>query len=667
MKQLIIVFLFFLSFSYLYSQEDTLTRTIDYKEVVIQGTKKKDDGATAAQLQISTESLLNTLPEITMIKRGNYALEPTIRGLNAGQINMTIDGMQMFGACTDKMDVISSYIEPTNLEKIELSTSPDGNQTGSSIGGGINFSLMKAQLDAPRKFSGMAGVGYQTNANYMQTLGKFQYSTKRFAVLVNGIYRNADNYHASKRKEIQFSQFEKWNAGLSVVGKINDKNIIALDYIHDEGYNIGYPALTMDVGYAKAYISGLTHTYTNYEKVLRSVETKVFFNYIDHTMDDTKRPAEMVPMHMDMPGTSRTFGANSRAIFRLKGNHSLSVQLNAYQNDLHAEMTMYPDFGSDMFMLTIPDGRRRTVGVTVADKWIINSEWRLAYGGRIEYNGFDITTDVGRSTLTSFYTGDPQQTRMAGNIFAQGDFQLNKNTGLYAGVNYAHRPPSIQELYGFYLFNRVDNHDYIGNPDSKNESSVNANIGVKLNYKQVAFRVEGFVNSFSNYITGLIQDGYGNMAPGASGVKQFSNIPGAVLTGGELSVKYEPIKDLSLESINSYTYGVDDAGNYLPYIPPFKSVNAVTYNLKGFVFRVEHIGAMAQNNISTERYGETRTPGFNILNFAVQKHILLKKDLGLHIDFGIENILDTPYYEHLDVMKIERQGLNFIFRVTFMF
>src|SRR5690554_3711073 len=309
----------------LFSQEDTL-KSQHYEEIIIQSARVENDKYVKNKLQSSTENLLNTLPQVTMIKRGNYALEPTIRGLNAGQINMTIDGMQMFGACTDKMDVISSYIEPTNLERIELSTAPDGNQTGSSIGGGVNFRLMRAQLNASQKFSGSVGLGYQTNANYIQTLGKFQYSTKRWAILVNGIYRNADNYHASGRKEILFSQFEKWNAGVSVVGKINDKNIIALDYIHDEGYNIGYPALTMDVGYAKAYIAGLTHTYTNYEKVLRSVETKVFFNYIDHTMDDTKRPAEMVPMHMDMPGTSRTFGANSRAIFRLKGNHSLSVQ-----------------------------------------------------------------------------------------------------------------------------------------------------------------------------------------------------------------------------------------------------------------------------------------------------------------------------------------------------
>lgn len=650
----------------LFSQEDTL-KSQHYEEIIIQSTRVENDKYVKNKLQSSTENLLNTLPQVTMIKRGNYALEPTIRGLNAGQINMTIDGMQMFGACTDKMDVISSYIEPTNLERIELSTAPDGNQTGSSIGGGVNFRLMRAQLNASQKFSGSVGVGYQTNANYFQTLGKFQYSTKRWAILVNGIYRNADNYHASGRKEILFSQFEKWNAGANLAIALNENNRVYLDYIQDEGYNIGYPALTMDVGYAKAYISALTHRYENANKALRSIETKVFFNYIDHTMDDSPRPKEMVPIRMDMPGTSRTFGAFSKAEIRLKKNHLLFVQANVYQNDLHAEMTMYPDVGSEMFMLTIPDARRSVAGLSITDKWMLNEKISADFGGRIEYNASDITTEIGRQTMTSFYSEEPNQVRLTGNIFANVNYKAFRKLVFFGGVNYGQRAASLQEMYGFYLFNRVDNYDYLGSPDLKNETSINGNIGGKLSFEKIAFKAEGFIYSFSDYIAGFVVPEYSNMAPGATGVKQYGNIPNALLTGAEFSIKYNPIKALTVESVNSYTYGIDNDKNYLPYIPPFKSVNAVEYNLKGYVFRVEHMGSAAQNKVSTERYGENTTPAFNVFNTHVYKRFDLKNEKGLHVEVGAENIFDSPYFEHLDVMKIQRQGLNFIFRVTFLF
>ncbi|HLV40894.1 MAG TPA: TonB-dependent receptor [Brumimicrobium sp.] len=667
MKKSFIFIALILGSTFGFSQEDTLTASQNYKEIIIQGQIKKDKEKASSQLQESTDKLLSTTPGITLIKRGNYALEPTIRGLNAGQINTTIDGMQMFGACTDRMDPISSYIEPTNLEKIQLSTTPGADQTGSAIGGGINFALMKAQLDAPKKISGKLGLGYQTNANNIQTLGTFQYSAKRWALLVNGIYRKADNYQAANRQEILFSQFEKWNAGVNLVVALNENNRISLDYIQDEGYDIGYPALTMDVGFAKAYISALTHTYENRSRVLRSVETKVFFNFIDHAMDDTKRPAELVPMHMDMPGTSRTFGMFSKAKLLLNPKHIMTLQVNAFQNDIHAEMTMYPEFGSDMFMLTVPDGQRRTIGFNATDKWMVNSKLNISYGGRAEVNLSDITTELGRQTLTSFYDGTAAQSRMTGNVFAQANYKLSKNVGVFGGASYGQRPPSIQELYGFYLFNRVDNHDYLGNPDIKNEESIGGNLGANLKYEKLAFSIEAFANSFNNYITGLVLPGYSNMTIGATGVKQFNNISSALLTGGEFTVNWNPTEKLMLQTVNSYTYGIDDDGGYLPYIPPFKSVNTAIYDLKGYKIRIEHIGAFAQHNVSTERYGEGASPSFNLMNLGVQKHFKLKNTMALHAELGVENIFDTPYYEHLDVMKINRQGVNFVIRTTFVF
>ncbi|RFC55395.1 TonB-dependent receptor plug domain-containing protein [Brumimicrobium aurantiacum] len=653
--------------SYGFSQDDTLRSTQNFKEVQIQGEFKVGDIDSSSNLQNSIDHLLSTTPGITMIKRGNYALEPTIRGLNAGQINVTIDGMQMFGACTDRMDPISSYVEPTNLEKIKLNTTPNGDQSGSSIGGEIDFSLMKAKIGASKKISGKVGAGYQTNANNIQTLGTVQYSAKKWALLVNGIYRKADNYYAANRKEIRFSQFEKWNAGANLAVALNKNNKIYLDYIQDEGYDIGYPALTMDVGFAKAYISAFTHKYENKLNKFRSLETKLFFNYVNHTMDDTKRPEELVPMHMDMPGTSRTFGGFSKAKFLLSPKHILNVKLNAYQNDLHAEMTMYPDFGSEMFMLTIPDGVRRTAGINVSDTWFVNSKLKLTYGARAEVNASDITTEIGEQTLTSFYNGDAAQVRYSGNVFAQADYSFTRKVAVFGGVNYAQRPPSLQETYGFYLFNRVDNHDYIGNPDIMNETSINTNIGIELKYSKVAVTLKGFANYFSNYIIGMVLPSYSNMTIGADGVKQYTNIDNALLTGGELTLNWKPVDNITVNSVNSYSFGTDDQGGYLPYIPPFKSINSIQYNYKMWSVKVEHIGAMAQNNVSTERYGEGTTPAFNIMNFSVHKHFKLKKDKAIHAQFDIQNIFDTPYYEHLDVLKIQRQGINFVFKTTFVF
>src|SRR5690349_19286366 len=74
----------------------------------------------------TTEDMLCRMQSVYLVRRGAYGQEPAIRGLNGGQINMTIDGMRVYGACTDKMDPATIYIEPINLKNIQVSTSADG-------------------------------------------------------------------------------------------------------------------------------------------------------------------------------------------------------------------------------------------------------------------------------------------------------------------------------------------------------------------------------------------------------------------------------------------------------------------------------------------------------------------------------------------------------------
>ena len=122
----IIVLIFILSaaLTALAQEDSSVKKTITLQEVVVQhdaklrNSKEKKHGA---DLQTSTDQLLESIPGVNMIRRGNYAWEPTIRGLNAGQINVTISGMAVFGACTDRMDPASSDIEPNNLQSIAVS------------------------------------------------------------------------------------------------------------------------------------------------------------------------------------------------------------------------------------------------------------------------------------------------------------------------------------------------------------------------------------------------------------------------------------------------------------------------------------------------------------------------------------------------------------------
>ena len=669
-KDIIIASVFILCACTVFAQKDSTNQQVLIEEVTVRGEVSKTNGFTVKQddqTQVLIDQLLYNINGVSLIKRGNYAQEPIIRGLNPNQINTTVDGMYIFGACTDHMDPISSYVEPNNLNSIKLNFGPSDEQVGASIGGGFDFKLMKARLNAKHFFSGTVGTGYETNSNAYRVLGSVQLSKKRWAIQANAIYRKAQNYREGGGREINFSQYEKINFAVNSIFALNENNRLLIDYVQDNGSNIGYPALTMDVSYANAKIGSITHQYKRSGKKIYKWESKFYFNYIDHAMDDTKRPDSLVSMHMDMPGTSRTAGFYSNVSIRAAKKHFVKVKLNAYINDLHAEMTMYPTVGAEMFMLTIPDTRRILSGIDVSDKIFLNKKMKITGGVRLDLIHSSITTEMGRQTLTSIYNKDLTKQQLLLNSFVQGSYDLTKKIVLSAGVAKAMRAPSAQEMYGFYLFNRLDNYDYLGNPDIKVEQSWNFNAEVRYSTKKMIVTGKLFSYFFDDYITGRKAVGYSSMTSGATGVKQYTNIDHAIIAGGEVEFKWKITKHMLFSSSNAYSYGEDNKHTALFMIPPFKSINALTYFLKGVRMQAKYTTAMAQKHTDFEIYGERSTPEFNILDLSVGKTFDLKNRFKYNISLTLNNVFDTRYFEHLDVMKINRQGRNLLVNMKFTF
>ncbi|MFA5245946.1 MAG: hypothetical protein WC380_11645, partial [Pedobacter sp.] len=97
------------------AMHDTISRHLVLKEIQIQGyTQSKHPGSAFYQSSSlsSTEDILSRIEGVSLIRRGPIGMEPSLRAFSAGQVNVVIDGMKFFGACTDKMDPVTIYTEP---------------------------------------------------------------------------------------------------------------------------------------------------------------------------------------------------------------------------------------------------------------------------------------------------------------------------------------------------------------------------------------------------------------------------------------------------------------------------------------------------------------------------------------------------------------------------
>jgi iron complex outermembrane recepter protein len=611
----------------------------------------------------SLEEYLELSSKINMIKRGNYAWEPMVNSMSTERISVTIDGMHIFGACTDKMDPITSYVDVSNLSEVSVSSGQQGASNGPTIGGAIDLVRTKHDFCSPG-WNGSFDMGYESNAKLNVYGANLKYVHSRFFIDADFMYRDAANYKAGKKQTVPFSQFTKYNFSSTLGVKVNEKNTMAASFIFDKAKDVGYPALPMDVSNARALIASVQHLAENISPLIEAWETKLYYNTIVHEMDDTKRPE--VPIHMDMPGWSNTYGMYSK-IKAAKGKHDIGINLNAYYNQAKAEMTMYPNDVSEniMFMYTWPDVRTVYTGLHASDRLSWTKGHTLFYSANAGFHRNTVADEFGLNSLKIFYP-DMTASRSRFVYGAQTGYIYQKNAlEVNAGIGYGERAPSVSEGYGFYLFNSFDGYDYIGNPNLRNEKSIELQAGIS--YKIPKLKAGLSTNYFHlfDYILGMHNPQLSPMTIGASGVREYKAVQSAYISNTELTIDYRPHPSWRTKAVLTYSLGKDYLKRNLPLIRPFSFRFNVGYKIKALDLELSVDGAAKQKAFS-QAFGEDETPAYATVNFAAG-YVFLIEEHRLYLRAGIENLADTYYSTFSDWNNIPRKGRNFYVNVTFAF
>jgi iron complex outermembrane receptor protein len=647
-----ILFLSFLRVLPLFAQSDT---TIVLDEIVISA-KTGINRDRQAKPNASLEEYLQTSEKISMIKRGNYAWEPSINSMTTERISITIEGMKIFHACTDRMDPVTSYVETVNLSKVSIGSGFEANPNASnSIGGSLDLRLNKAGFCADG-LNINAHTGYENNGNMWIGGADVSYANPHFYANSGLFRRHSENYSAGGKEEIAFSQFTKNNFFTHLGYVIANGKAIEGTLIYDRASDVGYPALAMDVKTAEGFISSLSYTVENPFRLFYKWENKIYYNNIIHIMDDTKRPD--VVMHMDMPGKSRTGGMYSTLDGQI-GKHRYSINWDAYYNRSYAEMTMYSHVADEMpmFMLTWGDVRTLNSGVFGVDEYRISEHHSMRLSSKWSLERSGLQSDFGWNTLQGYYPDMERYTnRITGHVSARYHFRKN-GWDISAGAGYGSRAPSVSEAYGFYLFNTFDMYDYLGNPQLKNESSTET--GLSAEWKKRYFNIKADMSYFyfSHYIIGKPVADLSHMTPGALGVKAYQNLPHAALLNVSLWLKYWFWDYFSLNAKAVYARGQDDQGGNLPLIAPLSYNGSLTFKKEHFFAETGIAGAARQQHFSPE-YGEDETAGYVIANLSAGYGFKLEK-LIFNLKLGVENLFDTYYSTYADWRNIPRKGRNF--------
>ncbi len=662
---LLAMFFFLFFFQNIGAQEEIVEKKedsilyINLDEVVLISSRKALGQQKQTKPLSSLDEYLESAQKVNMVKRGAYAWEPTLNNMFSERLSITIDGMRIFGACTDKMDPITSYVDVSNLSKAHVVSGQQGSEHGTTIGGAMNLELHKSNF-ANTGLKGSLESGFETN-NELRIIGTaLDYSSEKFYIDGDIIYRKAENYFDGKGNEVGFSQYGKYNFSANGGYKVNDGGKLTATLIFDEARNVGYPALPMDVSLAKALITSVGFEQDKLG-TFSDWKSKLYFNKVTHIMDDSKRPD--VPIRMDMPGWSDTYGFLSQ-LQKLTGKHNFLLKWDGFYNKSLAEMTMYPNNPNEsaMFMLTWPDVRTLNTGFYAHDQIDLKGG-SLKLSTRITLQNNKVADELGLNSLRIFYS-DMEQ---AQNHFLKSvSVQYHRHLAPFhvnLGMSYGDRAPSVSEGYGFFLFNSFDNYDYIGNPGLKNEKSFEGNAKISVQRAKFKTSLEGNIFHISDYIIGEVDPMLSAMTIGAEGVKVYSGLKYADLVNVSWDLEYSVLPELKWSWTVSYHRGTDNDHRNLPFISPVAYRSSLSYKKKTFSGTMTMQGAGKQTNFNGI-FGEDQTQAYTVFALAFGKTFYLSND-WVYTKVGLENIFDKYYSTYTDWNNIPRMGRNFFLSLSY--
>ncbi len=212
----------------------------------------------------------------------------------------------------------------------------------------------------------------------------------------------------------------------------------------------------------------------------------------------------------------------------------------------------------------------------------------------------------------------------------------------------------------------------IGDHKLKAESSMQYDLSLGANSKDVWFEVTGFVNNINNYIFAeKLHSVFGGDSmrsdPALASVdttQTFKYVQGnAVLTGGEavLNIRPRNIKwlnfDNSFSFVNAIQKNQPDSTKYLPYTPPPKLRSELKFiYTKGKAIKNAYVKVgmdyyFEQNKIYYKYGNETVTPAYTLINAGIGGDICAKGNTLFSFYIYGSNLGDIAYQSNMSRLK----------------
>jgi iron complex outermembrane recepter protein len=634
-------------------------------------------------------------PNVSGIRKGGVGIDPVVRGFKYNQVTVLLNsGVKIEGGCPNRMDPVASHVESENIKKIEVIKGPYVLKYGPVLGAMINLETELPHPFTKPEIHGEVLYGFETNWNGQREHIALAGGNDKMFFNASGGFKGYGSYTGGN--DILYNtSFQKLYATAGAGFIIKKNHQIILSYAYDQGKNVMYPALPMDERLDQTHVGSFNYTGQQLGKIWQSVDLQGYFSQVHHVMDNLNRPASKTMQAVTTVDAVNTGGKVTGSL--QAGPHKFLVGLDFEHvyRDGDKQMTMKMTMEGDTFLSVKHDNVWLNAMCNNAG---VFAEYKIPFGKldftaalRLDYNQAT-SGDTFRLVKNGIAYFDDLNSTYFNVSFSLGmKKQLVSWLYFNASLGKGTRSPSVLERFIKLMPVQYDSYDYLGNPQLKPENNYQADASFEfLDPNLGSLWVGGFFSLVTDYIIGKVVPPSVTKpsTQGAPGVKQFSNTDKVYLTGFEVSYQSPTAKKWGLLANVAATYGTEpEAVKYivsggqvvgeeavkndpLPEIPPLEGSVRFSYKFfKGKLIPNASLRLVSEQNRVSQSYGESKTPGF--ITAAVSVSYAPCKFASLV--GGVDNIFDTPYYEHLNrrivgsTYRLYEPGrvffLTFIFRI----
>ncbi|WP_142785902.1 TonB-dependent receptor domain-containing protein [Changchengzhania lutea] len=652
------------------AKDSTAQKQVKLDEVLITGNVKTDPILTSISYNYAEKvvqpknvaDLFNNINGFSVIKRGNYAIDPSFRASQYEQLNIQYDGgTKAMHACPNRMDPITTHIIPEEIEKIEIIKGPYTVRYGPTFGGVINMVTQKPDYQ-DRGFHGKASAGYESNGNSFVNMFQLQYIKDKYDIVGNVGYRDFGNYEDGNEIEIP-SSFRSTDYGIKLGYNFTENQRLQAHWRQSFGRDVLHAALPMDTDYDNSSILSLDYKISDLGKTIKSLTAKAYYSYVDHLMHNRNRPTFMM--------TEAASDVNATTI-----GGKLELNWKPYE-----KLSVFSGF--DVMHIARDGGRTRLVkimngnplpmpmifndkvwqdsyvddfGVFTEAKWSVNNSTIITAGLRYDM----VISDI-KDPETDFAAMYDLEKRTENNVSGTVSVKtmVSDNFTLEAAYGRGVRSANMIERYINHFTVGQDPYEYIGNPNLDAEANNQFEIGFKgrSNLNTFKYATSFYYASFENYIVAVVDESlnrkYMPMAEPRH-PKVFRNLDKAYKTGFEAMAQANFLKGFYLKTELAYVYTKNkDLNEPLPLTAPFNTRLSLGFEKEKYWANMQYNITSKQEHIA-ESFGETRTNGYQTLDIR----------LGVkpfnHVTFGVAalNVFDEAYNNHLNFSFTNQAGFG---------